>query len=989
MKSAKLAVLALLAASLTAGPIPAYGYSEVPAPVPAVDPTGDAGIMTAPPSPDAVPGVDAVAPVPEDPATAEPAPVTTPADVPTEPAVGHGEMHTDETEADEAGEDLGYDPVVGGGFPVPGPNTPMVTDPDGTVRSAVETDISAAHDHEPQTFSTRDGGASTAGAAARSATLRVTLVFATLTDNRGGVDQTAARNSITEANKYWRAMSNGRLGMDIVETRSINSTANSGQDYAAMMNTIRKDLNWYEDPDEALVVFVPAADLRSGGYGGILGGGWTSGPTSGSVIMPRPSSFTNNVVTHELGHVLGLLHANSLKCNNGRSDVWVSNGRWGDNECTSREYGDTSDLMGYAQYNLPVINSYFWDSGAFGRGDEIVNAGTPSRSHTYTLRAWAGSASQRAVKFRDNSGETYYVELRLPVGYDAGTAVGGNRGVKIVKADLANSWALNSVVIAPNTRDFSGYTNANSTWQAGQTFTTHAGMKVKINSISGDSASVTIGPSPSIPSPADLVAIDPTGNLMHYGANGNGTFGGAIRIGTGWSGAISAHSTDWNGDGTLDILSQTRDGYLFIYYGYASGGFSGPVTIGQGWQQLRITVGKWGAGDSLPGIVAVDARDRVWSYRNTSGGYLSPGSTIATGIGPRLFSVADFNKDGVPELITIMHDGTLVSRARTSAGMAGAGTQIGEGWQNAASLSSSVDFSGAGSRGLLVTFDDGRLAYYNSNGRGGWTGSWNVGSGWNGYLPLNTQRATGSGPSGTSEADIVTLSGSGYLHRYPAKSHGVLGAAEIIGEGFHRVQSFHNVDWNQDGVSDVLVQWEEGSLTVYYGSPSGGLVSPRTVGSNWQDLTISVDRPTRGLPGILATDRNGNLRRYTNPDGASVLRGGGIVGVGWSNLRIQVLDWDGDGTSDVIAANPRGEMIFYRRNASATFIQEAKTIGSGWDSLNSISVGTDIAGNGQSSIVARSKNGDLLNYPVPGVGQWGSVQKLGWGWDNLRISGSR
>ncbi|UWX98718.1 hypothetical protein N2K95_09975 [Arthrobacter zhaoxinii] len=281
--------------------------------------------------------------------------------------------------------------------------------------------------------------------------------------------------------------------MSVVKTRTLNSTANSGQDYAAMMNTIRRDLQWYEDPNEALVVFVPAGDLRSGGYGGILGGGWTSGPTSGSVLMPRPSGFTNNVVTHELGHVLGLLHANSLKCNNGRADVGAgSNGAWSDGSCTSREYGDTSDLMGYAQYSLPVINSYFWDTGGFGRGNEIRNIGAPGQSATYTLQAWAGSAANRAVKFKDNSGETYYLELQLPVGYDAGTAVGGNRGVKIVKADLANDWAVNSVVVAPNTRDFAGYTNANSTWQAGQTFTTHAGTKVKINSITASSASVTI-----------------------------------------------------------------------------------------------------------------------------------------------------------------------------------------------------------------------------------------------------------------------------------------------------------------------------------------------------------------------------------------------------------------------------------------------------------------------------------------------------------------
>ncbi|MCC9174388.1 zinc-dependent metalloprotease family protein [Arthrobacter sp. zg-Y179] len=497
MKSVKLAVLALIAASLTAGGLPAQEFEELPQP--AVTDAAGPGARSTVPSPATAEDPEAApaSPAPAVSTPNQPAPaVTEPPAEPTDPApaVPAPDSATTSTDAAEQPQDGdGYDPVVGGGFPVPGPNTPLVTDPDGTVRSAVETDISAMHDHGAASFSTRSGGASTTGAAARSGTIQVTLVFATLTDNRGGVDQQAAKNSITAANNYWRAASNQRLGMSIAETKTLNSTANSGQDYGAMMNTIRKDLRWYDTPNEALVVFVPAGDLRSGGYGGILGGGWTSGPTSGSVLMPRPSGFTNNVVTHELGHVLGLLHANSLKCNNGRSDIWINSaGNWADGACTSREYGDTSDLMGYAQYNMPMISSYFWDSGAFGRGDEILNAGTPGQAKTYTLRPWAGSASNRAVKFRDTSGETYYLELRQPVGYDAGTAVGGNRGVKIVKADLANSWAVNSLIIAPNTRDFAGYTNANSTWQAGQTFVAHTGTTVKINSINSDSASVTI-----------------------------------------------------------------------------------------------------------------------------------------------------------------------------------------------------------------------------------------------------------------------------------------------------------------------------------------------------------------------------------------------------------------------------------------------------------------------------------------------------------------
>ncbi|MDN3904307.1 zinc-dependent metalloprotease family protein, partial [Arthrobacter sp. YD2] len=497
MKRAKLALLALLATALTAGGLPAQSYGDL-TPGPSASPVPATAPSPVAPTP-GVGGLPADPTVEELPVPEEIPPLTAPDAIQTEPAEptpAATEPEEQDAEHTEAEEDPGFDPVVGGGFPVPGPNTPMVTDPDGTVRSAVETDISAMHDHDhgqAQSFSSQSGGASTLGAAARSGTIQVTLVFATLTDNRGGVDQAAAKNSIVKANEYWRAASNGRLGMSIVETKTLKSTANSRQDYGAMMNTIRKDLRWYEEANEALVVFVPAPELRSGGYGGILGGGWTSGPTSGSVLMPKPSGFTNNVVTHELGHVLGLLHANSLKCNNGRSDIWINSaGRWADAACTSREYGDTSDLMGYAQYNLPMINSYFWDAGGFGRGDEILNAGTPTQAKTFTLRPWAGSASNRAVKFRDTSGETYYLELRLPVGYDAGTATGGNRGVKIVKADLANSWALNSLIVSPNTRDFAGYVNTNSTWQAGQTFTTHAGTTVKINSVSSSSASITI-----------------------------------------------------------------------------------------------------------------------------------------------------------------------------------------------------------------------------------------------------------------------------------------------------------------------------------------------------------------------------------------------------------------------------------------------------------------------------------------------------------------
>ena len=153
--------------------------------------------------------------------------------------------------------------------------------------------------------------------------------------------------------------------------------------------------------------------------------------------------------------------------------------------------------MGAAQYSIPAISSSFWDRGGFGRGDEIFNAGLASGIKQYTLKAWAGSEANRAVKFTDpKSKEVYYLELRLPVGYDTSTAVNGNRGVKIVQSGGAT--AASSLILMPSTLPFSGYYASNQVWQAGQTFTTYTGTRVTVDYVTSTSAGVTINASPFV-----------------------------------------------------------------------------------------------------------------------------------------------------------------------------------------------------------------------------------------------------------------------------------------------------------------------------------------------------------------------------------------------------------------------------------------------------------------------------------------------------------
>ena len=642
MKTARLALTTALTAALAFGgvsiPAAAQNLPDTPESAePAPQFQGELPTQAPATEPGTAPGPGpSLAPVSPDP-SALPQETAAPAPAPSDPESPAAAEPSAEPSAEP---DDGYVYVpVGEGHVVPGPDTPLVTEADGSVRSAAE-----SHHEHVDPAQARGGAASMLSGQARAGNIKVTLVRATINGYGTPVDLAAARKAIASSSAYWQAMSNGRLSMSVASEKVHRSTSvNAGDDYSTMMNKIARELKWVDNPYTALVVFVPTADLRSGGYGGILGGGWTVGGTSGRILMPKPSSFTDNVVTHEFGHLLGLLHANSLQCTNGRSDVAAgSAGRWAESACSSREYGDTTDLMGSAQYYHPVINSYFWDAGGFGRGNEIRKVGAVRSAKTYTLTPWGGSAANRAVKFNDPvSGDAYYLELRQPAGYDGhlAWASSGNRGVKIVKADAANSWAVNSLIIPPSTKPFAGYYNDRHAWQQGQTFTTYTGTKVRINSVSASSASVTITPGPV---PASLFFN--SGAAAYFGSpddeflscdwNGDGvaeptTFSrGVWHMSSGLTSSAAAMRFnfgdpgdqpicgDWDGDG-IDTVGVYRNGVAYLKNSNSSGMGDGVVVFGA--RGDRAITGDWnGDGYDTLGVARPEGAAKRFYLTNSN-----------------------------------------------------------------------------------------------------------------------------------------------------------------------------------------------------------------------------------------------------------------------------------------------------------------------------------------------------------------------------------
>ena len=328
-------------------------------------------------------------------------------------------------------------------------------------------------------------------------TIKSTLVTVELADKTSSVTDaavpmTSAQTAMSAAAAYWANATMDRVDISVISTKKLHkSAAKSTQSPAEIVNIVAKELGWTQSPYTALVMFVPGAYLSNGA----AGMAFSDGTTGGRILMPQNSRLTIPVLTHEFGHALGLDHANSLLCGSGAQDVGSGPfSGFSDSSCSLKTYGDNLDLMGISHWDvMPQISASLWEMGRFGTGREITNLGTVSAARSVTLKPWAGTESDRAAKFTDpKSGEVYYLELRAPVGYDSVISRNGNRGVKITQQGGGNS----SILLPPDTRPsaFNGYYSNTQTWQAGQTFTTHSGTTVTINSVSDTSANVTIRP---------------------------------------------------------------------------------------------------------------------------------------------------------------------------------------------------------------------------------------------------------------------------------------------------------------------------------------------------------------------------------------------------------------------------------------------------------------------------------------------------------------
>ncbi|MEV4641324.1 glycoside hydrolase domain-containing protein [Actinoplanes sp. NPDC049548] len=98
-----------------------------------------------------------------------------------------------------------------------------------------------------------------------------------------------------------------------------------------------------------------------------------------------------------------------------------------------------------------------------------------------------------------------------------------------------------------------------------------------------------------------------------------------------------------------------------------------------------------------------------------------------------------------------------------------------------------------------------------------------------------------------------------------------------------------------------------------------------------------------------------------------------------------VADFNGNGWSDVLARTTGdGNLVLYPGNGTYVDTAAARTLGTGWNSMNAIVRIGDLDRDGRQDVVSRqSSNGDLWFYPGTGAG-FGTRKRLATGWNSLR-----
>lgn len=344
-------------------------------------------------------------------------------------------------------------------------------------------------------------------AAVTAATHRLTVVLA-VPRGVGGPAATAdaVRAQVDAADQYWSEQSAGAVRFSIASlSEPLNLSAGCG-DYWGMWQEAAQRSGFRVGTDQHLVMILPRAATNSGcSYGlGSIG----AGPNSGGYVYVADTNWP--VLAHELGHNLGLAHAERLRCTSATDANLAALGGAG---CQVKDYGDPWDVMAASAPNA---------AGSLSTPQGYRTGLLPASAVTHvttgnanvTLNAVSTVSGLRAVRVVDPlTGVPYFVEYRARTGRDYLLYAQMTGGVRVLREDTAATGvAKPSLALDASPTDSA----TDYAWGigVGSTFTSYSGgvtVKVTGQNDRAASVSVTAGkPAPNLTTSTPTPAPPPT-----------------------------------------------------------------------------------------------------------------------------------------------------------------------------------------------------------------------------------------------------------------------------------------------------------------------------------------------------------------------------------------------------------------------------------------------------------------------------------------------
>lgn len=263
----------------------------------------------------------------------------------------------------------------------------------------------------------------------------------TLGENKSTAASVTA--TLEKANDYWASQTRDVVTFQVAQVLApYQSAYRCGRTQAMWDEALSKfgtDADGHSNAwgvDKHLLLVAPAGTSESDTcpYGlGTVGGLHVAG---NAVFV---SDANQSLFAHELGHNLGLNHANALRCPHAQDHDSIHLQRAMGGGCQAVGYDDLLDVMGYSGETFGEGNLNAAHLDDMGIQADVVQ--TVPRGSTATVRIAplsSTSGGTRAVKVADADGHTYFLDYRTSSGRD--TAAGRNPshpqlGVEVLRED--------------------------------------------------------------------------------------------------------------------------------------------------------------------------------------------------------------------------------------------------------------------------------------------------------------------------------------------------------------------------------------------------------------------------------------------------------------------------------------------------------------------------------------------------------------------------